>query len=212
MATVVALVGLRWGDLPTWIASVGTVGALGAALFQINTERQRRHAAEAARKADEHQAQARLMSAVMGPQVEDPVNPDHPEYSGRTGIDIINASSEPVYNVVVGVTFVQGAAPHDLEGIIKSHLGGETKFWPVPATTVAVIPPGRFRVWIPGRHWSGILSGRNGAEVAFTDRAGSHWIRRAMGKLEELPSDPLEYFKQFEFYPPYDFQRPEPLD
>src|ERR1700729_3948884 len=30
---------LVYGDVPTWIASIGTVGALGAALIQINTER-----------------------------------------------------------------------------------------------------------------------------------------------------------------------------
>ena len=31
------------GDLPTWFADIGTVGALGAALWQIRTERNLRH-------------------------------------------------------------------------------------------------------------------------------------------------------------------------
>jgi hypothetical protein len=44
------------------------------------------------------------------------------------------------------------------------------------------------------------MAGRLAAEVAFTDREGSHWIRRATGRLEELPQEPLEYFQQWDLY------------
>jgi hypothetical protein len=53
------------------------------------------------------------------------------------------------------------------------------------------------------------MSGRSGAEVAFTDRNNTHWIRRATGQLEELDEDPLRYFAQLGFYGPHDLQTPE---
>jgi hypothetical protein len=56
------------------------------------------------------------------------------------------------------------------------------------------------------------MGGRFGAEVAFTDRAGSHWIRRATGKLEELPKEPLEYFEPSGLYGPYALVTPERID
>jgi hypothetical protein len=52
---------LNYGDVPTWVASVGTGAAFGAALFQINTERTRRHDAEKADRYEHHRAQATLI-------------------------------------------------------------------------------------------------------------------------------------------------------
>jgi hypothetical protein len=82
----------------------------------------------------------------------------------------------------------------------------------VPVTTASILPRGNFRVWIEGAGWSSILGGRSGADVAFTDRAGYHWIRRALGKLQEIPEDPLTYFQRWEMYGPYDLQTPEPVE
>ncbi|HUY08769.1 MAG TPA: hypothetical protein VMW80_04870 [Candidatus Dormibacteraeota bacterium] len=78
-----------------------------------------------------------------------------------------------------------------------------------PVTTVSILPPGKWRVWSPGTGWSAILAGRSGGELSFTDRAGTHWIRRALGSLEELPKPPFEYFKQWKLYGPYDLDVPE---
>jgi hypothetical protein len=33
-----------------------------------------------------------------------------------------------------------------------------------------------------------------GAEVGFTDRAGRHWIRRATGALESIPTNAVDYY------------------
>jgi hypothetical protein len=44
------------------------------------------------------------------------------------------------------------------------------------------------------------MSGKGEAEVAFTDRAGAHWIRRATGELEEIAEAPFEYFRQVKPY------------
>lgn len=199
---------LNYGDVPAWIASVGTVAAISVALFQIRTERKLRQKAERADRIERHKAQARLISAMPGPtepeEGQDPL-------AGRSAVDCINASSEPIYNVVLGIVFIQGAAPRTTEDMLKLRLGsGEVAS--VPTTTLNMLPPGRSRAWILGTHWTSVLAGRAGAEIAFTDRAGSHWIRRATGGLDELPVDPLEYFKQFNFYGPYEFQTPESLD
>ena len=56
------------------------------------------------------------------------------------------------------------------------------------------LPSGNHRIWIHGTGWGRFLAGRNGAEVAFTDRAGSHWIRHATGQLEELAEDPISHY------------------
>jgi len=198
---------LNYGDVPAGIASIGTVAAFSVALIQIRTERNLRQQTEDQDRKERHRAQARLISAMPGPT--EPEEGLHP-LAGRSAIDCINASSEPAYNVVLGIVFIQRAAPHTTEDMLKLRLGsGEVAG--VPTTTLSILPPGRTRAWIPGTHWTSAMAGRAGAEIAFTDRAGSHWIRRATGELDELPVDPLEYFKQFNFYGPYEFQTPESL-
>ena len=126
-------------------------------------------------------------------------------------MNCVNASPEPVYNVVVGIVFIQGAAPRTTEELMKVRLR-EGDYQGVPTTTLNVLPPGKSRAWIHGSGWTSFMAARAGAEIAFTDRAGVHWIRRANGMLTELPLDPLQYFAQFGFYPPHEFQTPESLD
>jgi hypothetical protein len=101
---------VNWGDVPTWVAAIGTVGAFVAAFIQIGTERRRRLAREQQDRLDARRAQARLVSAVLGP-IERPV--PEPALSqvggsafdrlayGRTGVDLLNSSQEPVYRLVV---------------------------------------------------------------------------------------------------------------
>ncbi|HUY54527.1 MAG TPA: hypothetical protein VMV23_05155 [Candidatus Nanopelagicaceae bacterium] len=133
---------------------------------------------------------------------------------GWTPIYLINGSTEPVYRLVVGVVMVQGTAPHTMEeqlerkrqsGANQETCRGE------PCTTLSILPPGRWRVLIRGSHWAGVLAGRPGAEVAFTDRGGVHWVRRALGELDELPEAPFTYFGQLGLYGPLDFRVPEPV-
>jgi hypothetical protein len=102
---------IHLGDLPTWLAGLGTVGTLGAALWQIGAERKRRHEREAQEREERHRAQARLISAVVGPE-EESGGWAVPE---RTGIDLINGSPEPVYRLVVAIVSVQGAGMQTIE-------------------------------------------------------------------------------------------------
>jgi hypothetical protein len=137
---------------------------------------------------------------------------------GRTAVDLVNGSDEPVYRLVVAIVFIQGAAPHtiqqwlELRQRLQAEGGSVTGYEWQAVTTVAILPRGTHRIWFPGTSWSGILSGRNGAEVAFSNRAGNHWIRRATGELEEIDQEPFEYFKRWDMYGPYDLRRAERLD
>jgi hypothetical protein len=66
----------------------------------------------------------------------------------------------------------------------KSGKGRVPQGQSAPWSTAAVLPPGRWRVWVPGEGWGGGMGMRLGAEVAFVDRAGVHWGRRGTGELE----------------------------
>lgn len=91
-------VSLNFGDVPTGIAAVGTVGTLAAALSEIRTERNRRLATDEELRAERHREQVRLVAAYLGSRTER-------SYRAL----LANNSPEPVYSVVVGLMFVQGA-------------------------------------------------------------------------------------------------------
>jgi hypothetical protein len=202
-------VGLAWGDVATWVAAVGTVGTLGAALGQIEIERRRRARQEQEDRRERHRSQARLIAGWAGP--------GEPEYGGSglgaTPIYMLNSSREPVYNVVATIVLVQGAAPPTGEEwqrlFTQRQQQDPTDWMRVPTTTATILPPGRWRVWIPGSSWTGLMAGRAGAEVAFTDSGGSHWVRRGTGELEELELPP---FQHFGLHGPYDLVTPEPAE
>lgn len=224
----------QWGDFATWVAAIGTVSAVAAALLQVARERRARLSQEVQDRKDRHLAHARLISAWTGPAGPVP-EADRVEYSNadsdwafnyRTPIYVQNSSAEPIYEVVVGIVFIQGAAPRTLEGILNlrqqrrqqtAELAAKgvdvstegTAFQGSPVTTSGIVPPGTWRVWIRGKGWTSILAGRGGVDVAFVDRAGVSWVRRAMGPLEELPKRPLEYFGEHGLYGPHEFQVPE---
>jgi len=198
---------IQYGDVPEWVASIGTVAAFAAVAVQIRLDQNRRHKQDEYDEQERYRSQATLISSMPGP-IEPAIGQRLSD--GRSAIDCFNGSSEPVYNVVVGIVFLQGAGPRTTEDMMKLRLKGENREG-VPTTTLSILPPGRSRAWVQGTHWTGVMAGRAGTEIAFTDRSGSNWIRRVNGEIEELPSDPLTYFGQFNFNGPYEFQTPEPL-
>lgn len=200
--------GINLGSIPTWVAGVGTVGTLSAALVQIRGERKRRLMQEMAATKSLKESQAQLIAAWAGrPETPEIRDPDaSKEYQGRTPINLINSSNSPVYSLVASIVFIQGAAHKTTEELL-THSRNELR----PITTIAILPPGVWRIWIPGSHWSGIPGGRSGAELAFTDRAGFHWIRRATGVLEEIFEPPFHYFQKWGLYGPHALQVPESI-
>jgi hypothetical protein len=227
---------LQWGDVATWVASIGTVSAVIVALVQVARERNARLAREVQDRADRHICHASLISAWLGPAQAVPesrrvncgVELDA-AYNCRTPIYVHNSSAEPIYEVVTGVVFIQGGgAPRTLEGMLdlRNHhrqeaaklaengidVSKDPSYRRDPITTIGIVPPGTWRVWIQGKGWTSILSGRGGADIAFVDRAEVSWVRRAMGPLEELSVRPLEHFTQHGLFGPYEFQVPESAD
>jgi hypothetical protein len=204
-------VSIHLGDLPTWLAAIGTIGALAAALYQISNERKRRLTQEMHDRTERHQAQARLIAAWIG-EIEHHSG-DSGTDRGRTAIQLLNGSKEPIYAVLASLIYIQGAAPKSTEAWfeMRKQAPPDQQVSP-PVAILSILPPGRWKIWIDGSSW-GILSGRIGAEIAFTDRAGAHWIRRAKGNLEELATPPFKHFENFGMYgPPYDYQIPVPIE
>jgi len=98
---------------------------------------------------------------------------------------LYNASDEPVYRVIAWLVFVQGDGPRRSEEASTLN--------PDSASTIGALPPGAFVIDFPS-DWGGMYR-RPGVEVAFTDAAGVHWVRRSDGDLDELPEDPVDYYK-----------------
>lgn len=118
----------------------------------------------------------------------------------------MNGSDEPVYGLFICVVFIQGAAPRTAEEWLRNR--GPVDPWPL--TTISILPPGRWTASVDDV--GTVLGGRVGAEVAFTDRAGRNWIRRATGALEELDRPPLESLGGMSIVGPYDLVSPAPVD
>ena len=168
---------IGWGDVPAWAGAIGTVGALFAALRQIHHERTARQRSEAQTTAAAERWQAERVSSWFS--------------EGQGGVYAMvlsNASHEPVYSVVVTLVLVAGAGPIRGEDVAPATdiSGGRAH--------VAVVPPGRWRVALTDAYWGGMFR-YPGVEVAFTDSAGRHWVRRALGALERLEAAPLEHFR-----------------
>ena len=115
-------------------------------------------------------------------------------------IGVLNNSDEPVYRVVIYQVLIQGAGPHD--GETHEGVGERAADYRV---ILGVLPPGRWTVAVAGTPT--VPQGRWGAKVGFTDRAGAHWIRRANGVLEEIPTGAVEYYG---IPSPIDFSTPNP--
>lgn len=114
-------------------------------------------------------------------------------------VALLNGSDEPVYEAVATFVFIDGSGPMRGEDASPELAARRIR--------VGVIPPGRWQVCINGG-WNGMYS-RLGVEVAFTDGAGAHWVRRADGRLEQLPRRAFDYFEQSH---PLDLTPPEPDD
>ncbi len=129
-----------FGSIPTWIAGIGTVGTLTAALIQIRGERKRCAALEKIEATSRKEAQARLIAAWAGNPEFDQSHDherEHQIFQGRTPINLINSSDEPVYSLVAAIVFIQGAAYHTTKGLLELPHGRLR-----PITTVAILPSG----------------------------------------------------------------------
>jgi hypothetical protein len=166
---------MHWqlGDLATWTSSIVVFGTLVVALYQVRTERVARHASERREAERVRRLQAERISGWPAADGD----------ASGTPLTLLNQSDEPVYEVVATLVMVQGSGPHR----------GEDGDFSGYRRTLSVLPPGRYRVLVESG-WAG-MSRRPGVEVAFTDRAGVHWIRRATGALEEIKRPAIDHYE-----------------
>lgn len=218
---VVTLPAVLTADTAGWVTaaatSVAAVAAVIAGVFAfrafgqqarqlaiIQGREQDRQEDRRSESEEKRKAQARLIAGWVTA-----IKPMKDEWSGSdmTPLFLVNSSREPVYNVVATLVLVQGAGgPRRGEDWADRHKEKHD----TPMTTAAVLLPGHWRVLVRGTHWTGAMAFRAAAEVAFTDRAGAHWVRRGTGELEELPESPITYFERHGFYGPHDLVTPEP--
>jgi len=104
-------------------------------------------------------------------------------------IYIVNGSSQLIYEVAIWNVFIQGAAPHTGEDWVQR--GEDEPYWH-QLVAIAAVPPGRWEVSIDFD--TGPPQSVRGVEVAFTDRSGTTWLRRATGPLEKLSQAAPEHY------------------
>lgn len=202
---------LDWGNVPTWVGAIsgalGAAGSVAAVLWAVTTTRResrlsRQIVAEAAEeRAATESARRRLHAqqvyAWFG--LPSPRDTRTLAEANEVGICLGNSAAEPVYNVVAYLVWVQGAAyrtGEEAEAHASSAQSGDGPGSRIHDIRLVIqaLPPGRFIVDVAGPGNSP-MQGQPGVEVAFTDRAGLHWVRRAMGDIVELNVDPLEHYQ-----------------
>lgn len=178
-------------DLAAWAtaaAAVGTVATLAFLAMQLAIDR-------AAQRRRAKREQAESVSAWFG---SDWMHPD-PERKVQR-IELLNSSRQPVYQVVALLALVQGGGAQDSEeGVLATtHHGG------YHTQTLLVLPPGRYYTTVPAAPT--MMFRRYGVELAFTDRAGIHWRRTALGGIKQITKAPPDYY---ELPMPRDWASPE---
>lgn len=181
---------IELGDLATWVTGIATAGAWTAALISIRRERKARQEFNKDKLERESRSQAVKISAWFGGRILPGEEWD--------SLILLNRSDVPIYNVVVTMVFAQGAAPR---------VGEDVRDLPDHRVFYTVLPPGTWKAVAP-RGWAGMYR-MPAAEVAFTDSAGLHWVRRGTGQLTRLPIEPFDYF---EVMRPIEFGMPEAVD
>lgn len=86
--------------MSTWLAALGTVGALAAALWQLGVKRHRRLEPRARVREEGQLAQARSSGAAIGPDEPSARQPQSATRA-RTAADLIAGSAQPVRRLVV---------------------------------------------------------------------------------------------------------------
>lgn len=165
------------GDTATWVGSIAVALTLMVTSLSV--------AADAwSRRRERRRGQAQTIAAW---------------YAAENQLMVANSSTLPIYEVVVSMVFVQGAAPRTIEEWVANSEGAPPQF----GAMFTALGPGKWSVPISGG-W-GAMMVRPSCEIGFTDAAGRHWIRRGTGELVAINKAPIDYYG---FWRPVDFQAP----
>lgn len=167
------------GIIATWVGGIGTTAAVAVAFWQSRREARKQ-------RAERERAQAETVAAWIAPSKRNPLDVTQ---AGPTIVEAIrnsmdrgsvisfkNGSQVPIYDVVVLMVPVQGAAPRNGEDMGFENHGTVRRF--------LVMPPGTY--WTELKSPPAGMHIRFGVEVAFRDAAGKAWVRRGNGTLESL--------------------------
>ena len=173
---------VQWGTAADWAAAIGTILALGAALWVINRERVDRKE-ESARRREEDIRRRRAQAQSVAVWLVGDLMPDGSNDGDQTVVKVRNASGSPIVKCVAYVRHPIGGPVDEPEH--PDHLPLEVVIGNLPPgeTLTDTVPP----EWIDPDLivFPGLV-----AEVAFTDSDGVHWVRQVDGTLEERESPP----------------------
>jgi hypothetical protein len=156
----------RIGDIPTWIAGIGTVAAVIVALWLAIRDSRRRDA-------ERRRAQAEKVGAWFRK-----FDPSVFRQRFRLG----NASEQSAYRVVVSS-----------EAIGKPSWNFRRADPSAFRALIGVLPPGGIdgEIDLPPAGGVDVIWA---LEVAFRDAAGRCWVRSAAGQLREIKADPVAHY------------------
>src|SRR2546423_1631809 len=128
---------VHWGDVPTWLAAIGTVGAVMVALgIALRDSRTRRR--------EDRQRHASLVSASLDPKRA--VMRKSGQGGTSMGLVVHNTSGQSIYQAVAALVAVQGAYR-------RTAVGGPPDDF---HATLGQIPPGRLKTSLPFAGYSGL--------------------------------------------------------
>lgn len=189
IASVIDWSPIKVGDLPAYL---GFIAATAAAVFagltwvkqkKLIDEQLAELLSERAKRTQDEERQQAVKVAAWHEYRADVVTEELGDASYH--LIMLNTSDEPVYDVVLTIVGLQGTGPKVGEDVDRNDWAARRHF--------GVLPPGRYVVGFGGG-WSH-LGFRPGAEIAFTDRNGKHWLRRANGPLRSIAADARRYYK-----------------
>lgn len=169
---------------PSWITAIAALVAAGGGvvtaavgLSQLSTI----HRDQQARQRHEHRAQAELVSGWVGGTADIEAPGD------EVSVTIANQSTTAVFCMAIFLVAQRGRVPGSAEDLTKTGSPDDP-----PYRLFGVVPPGRHVLNVP---WTGAgMLRRPAVELAFTDAAGVHWLRRASGELQESGEPPVRRF------------------
>lgn len=177
--------GTEWIEIVgIWLGSIGTTGAMIAALRQLQLERQIRKEEESLR-AKEQKCRDEANKREQANKINSWIDPEN-----ESKALIVNGSNQPIYWVVIHLVISAGGGPQTSEAVSamsKDHCPNTNRY------LRRMVPPGTYLMGL--KHtWGGMMR-QPGVEISFTDARGEHWVRRKDGTVEPLPHRPFEYFK-----------------
>ena len=167
-----------WEVVRNWITTLAALFAIPAfliAYIQLQDEREQREELEREQLQQAIREQAEQVSAWLADTG-----------GGTLEVVLSNRSGTPVYEAIASPVLLAGAGPRTGEDLAELNLPPEMR------GRYSVIPPGTHRTRLSGSE--GGMGAAPGIEVAFTDRAGVHWIRRASGALVQIGEPPAEHY------------------